>query len=209
MTELGREIVGLCDDEARARLDELDRLVRSTRRRSRVSTSALTGSEDAAENFDDADDEAWKEALLARLHRLSPSAFEHFCIYLLRQFGLELEHRGGAGDEGVDALGLAPMSPVLSATVAVQVKRNDPASSLISRDTVALFQRDAAAQGAERAVLITLGRFSAPARKAAVSTTPTVDLIDADRLLELIREKEVGIKIQPVVDEGWFDRFES
>jgi restriction system protein len=74
---------------------------------------------------------------------------------------------------------------------------------------VALFQRDAAAAEAERAVLVTLGRYTEAARQASIATTPTVDLIDGEKLCELVREKEIGIKIVPQVHEDWFDRFES
>lgn len=209
MTELGREIAALPDEAASGRLGDLDRLVRSTRRRTKSTASTnLDDGVDEVEVLDEEADDPWKEQLLRRLHQLSPRAFEEFCVYLLRRFGLELTHVGGSGDEGIDAIGTAPMSPVLSATVAVQVKRYDPARSAVAREHVALFQRDASAKGAERAVMITLGRYSEPAKKASMTATPTVDLIDGERLVELIREQEIGMKIQPVIDEGWFERFE-
>ncbi|MHB1890579.1 MAG: restriction endonuclease, partial [Acidimicrobiales bacterium] len=159
-----------------------------------------------AEEIEDEDTD-WTDALLNRLHQLSPEGFEEFVMYLLRTYGLELTRVGGTGDEGIDGIGTAPISPVLSSRVAVQAKRHDPTSTL-GRDVVALFQRDAAAAGAERAVLVTLGRFSEPARKAATVTTPTVDLIDGQRLCELVLEQEVGIRIVPQVQEAWFDRFD-
>jgi Restriction endonuclease len=68
---------------------------------------------------------------------------------------------------------------------------------------------DAAAAGAERSVLVTLGRYSEPARQAAIATTPTVDLIVGQKLCELVREKEIGIRIVPQVQETWFDRFDA
>lgn len=145
--------------------------------------------------------------LLTRLHRLSPDAFEEFALYLLRLYGLQLTRVGGSGDEGVDGIGTAPISPVLSSRVAVQVKRYDPQGKPIGREVVALFQRDAQTKGAERAILVTLGKFSEPARKAATATTPTVDLIDGERLAELVLDREVGVRREPVVNEGWFDRF--
>jgi len=43
---------------------------------------------------------------------------------------------------------------------------------------------------------------------AAIATTPTVDLIDGQKLCELVREKEIGIRIVPQVQDGWFDRFD-
>ena len=119
----------------------------------------------------------WKVQLLDRLRRLTPEGFEKFVLYLLRRYGLELTHIGGIGDEGIDGIGTAPMSPVLSSRVAVQAKRYAPKGNPIGRDTVALFQRDAQTKGAERAILVTLSRLTDPAHKAAASPTPTVDLI--------------------------------
>jgi restriction endonuclease Mrr len=152
LTNLGKSILALPEEQGQARLAQLDRDVRVARRRR--------------------------------------------------------EPTGGVGDEGIDGIGLAPISAILSSRVAVQAKRYDPAAT-ISRDTVALFQRDAAAAGAERAVLVTLARFSPAARKAATVTTPTVDLIDGDKLCELIRDQKIGLRIVPQVNERWFDRFDA
>lgn len=162
-----------------------------------------------SEADDDSSVSGRKIQLLERLHRLSPEGFEKFVLYLLRRYGLQLTHIGGSGDEGIDGIGTAPLSPVLSSRVAVQVKRRDPNGKPIERDTVALFQRDAQTKGAERAILVTLSRFTEPARKAATATTPTVDLIDGDRLADLIREDgESGVSLQPTVNDGWFDKFD-
>lgn len=122
---------------------------------------------------------------------------------------MQLERVGGSGDEGVDGIGTAPLSPVLSSRVAVQVKRFDPGGRPVGRDVVALFQRDAQTKGAERAILVTLGKFSEPARKAAIVTSPTVDLIDGDRLAELAKDKAVGVQSVVRVNEAWFDRFDG
>lgn len=145
--------------------------------------------------------------LLARLPRLTPDGFDEFVLYLLRLYGLELERVGGSGDEGIDGIGTAPLSPVLSSRVAVQVKRYDPNGRSVGRETVALFQRDAQTKGAERAILVTLGKFSEPARKAAITTSPTVDLIDGDRLASLVKEQSLGVKMVTKVDPDWFNRF--
>ncbi len=221
LSPLGHDVLALPEPEARTRLLELYRNVKAARHRERERKRKLTAtapgdapneSVPVAEDHEEPDDDepeegtAWTEALLGRLHKLSPNAFEEFGLYLLRLFGLELTRRGGSGDEGIDGIGTAPLSDVLSATVAVQVKRYDPAST-VGRDAVTLFQRDASAVGAERAILITLGRFTAPARKAASSATPHVDLIDGERLCELVLIKEVGVTRLPVVNLAWFDRF--
>ncbi len=184
---------------------QLDRDVRAARRR-RGSDEDETDLGVSAADVEAGEDGAWREALLARLHRLSPAGFEEFTLYLLRTFGIELTRVGGVGDEGIDGLGLAPISAVLSSRVAVQAKRYDPTAT-VGREIVALFQRDAA--GAERAVLITLARFSPAARKAATVTTPTVDLIDGDKLCDLVRDQQIGLRIVTQVDESWFDRFDA
>lgn len=214
LTPLGRSVLSMPEEAARQRVLELDRQVRNDRPTPRPKPQredSQNSSESAALGLASADaeeeDEAWRGRLLGRLHRLSPTAFEEFSMYLLRLYGLHLTRVGGTGDEGIDGIGTAPLSEVLSATVAVQAKRLDPASS-VGRDTVALFQRDAAAAGAERAVFITLARFTGPARKAATTVTPRVDLIDGERLCDLVREQSVGVTLQPVVNEAWFDRFE-
>lgn len=151
----------------------------------------------------------WEEQLLNRLHRMSPEAFEKFVLYLLRRYGLKLTHVGATADEGIDGIGTAPLSPVLSSRVAVQIKRYAPNGKSIGREVVALFQRDAQTKGAERAILVTLSRFTEPARKAATLTTPTVDLIDGERLAQLVKDDgESGVRLEPTVNEKWFDQFE-
>jgi restriction system protein len=182
----------------------MDRRVRVSRAKTRSGADS-----DAAPTEEvEAEDTGWAEVLLSRLHRLTAEGFEEFVMYLLRTYGLELTRVGSTGDQGIDGIGIAPISPVLSSRVAVQAKRYDPTST-VGREVVALFQRDAAAAGAERAVLVTLGRFSEPARKAAIATTPTVDLIDGEKLCQLVHDKEIGIRIVPQVQEDWFDRFDT
>ena len=90
----------------------------------------------------------------------------------------------------------------------VQVKRYDPNGRSVGRETVALFQRDAQTKGAERAILVTLGKFSEPARRAAIVTAPTVDLIDGDRLAALVKEQKLGVRSVTRVDPDWFNRFD-
>jgi len=199
----GRNVLSLGEEEARTVLREKDSEVRKSRG-SRKGKAVEPDDDDGSSPEEE--DTTWKSELLARLHELSPEAFEEFTLLLLRAYGMSLERVGGSGDEGIDGIGTAPMSDVLSSTVAVQCKRYDP-STAISREKVALFQRDASAKGAERAVMVTLGRYSKPARDAARNTTPTVDLIDGDRLCELALAKGIGVRSVPQVDEGWFERF--
>jgi len=213
LTDLGKELLSLPTAVAQERIHQLDREFRRNRHHRQPSPVAVPVVEDNEEELPTEAEEisgpsSWREILLARLHRLSPTSFEEFVFYLLRLYGLELERVGGSGDEGIDGIGTAPLSAVLSSRVAVQVKRYDPQGRAVGREVVALFQRDAQTKGAERAILVTLGKFSEAARKAAIVTSPTVDLIDGERLCDLVREQELGVKLAPTVNESWFDRFD-
>ena len=169
-----------------------------------IDTHILTLDDETADETKESD---WKDLLLARLHQMDPIIFEKYVIYLLRRYGLRLAHIGGSGDEGIDAIGTAPLSPVLSSRVAVQIKRYDPNGKPIGRDTVALFQRDAQTKGAERAILVTLSRFTRAARDASIMTTPTVNLIDGEGLIDLIvKDGHSGVRMEPTIDFEWFDR---
>lgn len=219
LTDKGEELLELPEVNAFDKVQDLDREIsRAQRQRKKLEKEAKTTDSDVEDDISDAEiredsddeemDRDWKSQLLERLHQLSPDGFEKFVIYLLRRQGLHLQQTGGSGDEGVDAIGTAPISSVLSSRVAVQVKRYAP-DKPIGRDTVALFQRDAHTKGAERAIIVTLSRFTEPARKAATASVPTVDLISGDRLAELIRaDGESGVKLRPTVDLRWFDKFD-
>ncbi len=220
-TDFGESLLEMSEDQA---LEIIRDREREYDREQRLKKSLESGAAETADPAHDeeaphilVDDEVnaeyaekdWKSQLLSRLLRLSAEGLEKFVIYLLRKYGLELTHVGGSGDEGIDGIGTAPLSDVLSSRVAVQVKRYAPTGAPIGRETVALFQRDAQTKGAERAILVTLGRFTDPARKAATSSTPTVDLINGDRLAELIlKDGESGVMMQPKVNESWFNRFD-
>ena len=216
LTPLGASLLAMPEEEAKERIRVLDRDFRRNRPKPARGSMPPSPADDRetvdelpTETEEVSGVESWRVILLRRLHRLSPDSFEEFVLYLLRLYGLELERVGGSGDEGIDGIGTAPISPVLSSRVAVQVKRYDPNGRAVSREVVALFQRDAQTKGAERAILVTLGKFSEPARRAANATRPTVDLIDGERLADLVLEQEVGVRLSPQVDESWFDRFDS
>jgi hypothetical protein len=139
---------------------QLDRDVRAARRRRGPAACSgelvepdegETGIGASAEDVEAGENGAWREALLARLHRLSPAGSEEFTLYLLRTFGIELTRVGGVGDEGIDGIGLAPISAVLSSRVAVQAKRYDPTAT-VGREIVAFVpaRRGGGRSGARR-----------------------------------------------------------
>jgi len=109
LNNLGKHILSLPEEEGRAQVAQLDRDVRAARRhRGSAAYSGdpvepdegepdegETGIGASERDAEVAEDSAWREALLARLHRLSPAGFEEFTLYLLRTFGIELTRVGG------------------------------------------------------------------------------------------------------------------
>lgn len=203
ITEPGREVLGLSEPEAQDGLNQMDKAARKAQReKSKGDTFGETAPKVGGE-----EDESWREDLLKRLHRLPPDGFEKFVRHLLRFLDIELKRIGGVGDKGIDLIGTAQISPVLTVTVAVQAKRYE-SSAAVGRAEVALFQADATARGAEYGILVTTSRFTRPARETAQDRRPTITLIDGDRLADLCLDHEVGVVIRPVVDPDFFDRFE-
>lgn len=207
ITDEGTRIAGLSDDEASGPLDEAYRAAVRAFEKNKGAKGSRKDSDDPL--GEPVDGEEWRESLLAELYAMSPTAFELFVLHLLRVYGMELTHIGGVSDGGVDGIGTAPVGDLLSATVAVQAKRYDPGKS-VGRDVVALFQRDAQAKGAERAVLVTLGTFTRGADEASQEAIPTVELIDGARLCDLIAAKgeQAGVQVTYRVIPGFLDRFE-
>lgn len=205
ITDVGREIAALPDHEANERLKKIDHDVRAARPKKE---GAKTRSPQTNVPDSPLEDETWREVLLTRLHQLSDDGFEHFALYLLRAHGMEMRWTGGSGDEGIDGIGTAPIGRILTRTVAVQAKKYEP-SRTVGRNEVALFQADATAAGAEHGVFVTTARFSGPARDAALTRQPTIDLVDGEKLTALCLDAEVGVNLNPLVMEDFFDRFDD
>lgn len=211
LSDEGARVAAMSDKEAGIAFDDAHKAAQEHYAAQSASKKIRqTANEDTS--VEDSDpDEDWRQALLAELHAMSPEGFERYVLHLLQTYGMKLEHVGGPADGGVDGFGTAPMGEVLSVPVAVQVKRYDPTSS-IGRERVALLRHDAAAKGAERAVLVTLGTFSRTAKRAAREATPTVDLIDGDQLCDLITSKGeiAGVEAETIyrVVPGFLARFD-
>jgi restriction system protein len=55
---------------------------------------------------------------------------------------------------------------------------------------------------ADKGLIITTGTFTAEARKEATRDgAPSIDLIDGESLCELLKEKELGVQVKPVITE--------
>lgn len=141
---------------------------------------------------------AWTEVLLEKLREMAPDAFERLAQRLLRESGfVKVEVTGKSGDGGIDGQGVLRMN-LISFQVLFQCKRY---KGSVPPSTVRDFR--GAMQGrADKGLIITTGTFTSEARKEATRDgAPAIDLIDGEALCQLLKEKELGVRIQPIVTE--------
>jgi restriction system protein len=138
---------------------------------------------------------------------LSPAGFENLCKRLLTELGLtQLRVVGQAGDRGVDIEGHLRVNPVVSFRVGVQCKRYAEDNQVTPR-LVREFQ--GALGPFDRGIFMTTSVFTQQAEEQA--TAPgykPIDLIDGERLVQLLIERRLGIKTVTVVDSDFFTPFE-
>lgn len=141
---------------------------------------------------------SWTDQLLAQLRGLQPAAFERLCHRLLRESGfVKVEVTGRAGDGGIDGTGVLRMN-LISFHVLFQCKRYaGSVSSPIVRDF-----RGAMQGRADKGLILTTGSFTAEARREATRDgAPAIDLIDGETLCQLLKERGLGVRVEPVVTE--------
>ena len=152
------------------------------------------------EAHEEADEAAreWTDDLLQQLKAMAPDAFERLAQRLLRESGfVRVEVLGKSGDGGIDGSGVLRMN-LISFQVLFQCKRyaGSVASSVV-RDF-----RGAMQGRADKGLIITTGTFTAEAKKEATRDgAPSIDLIDGEALCDLLKEKELGVRVRPVVTE--------
>lgn len=133
----------------------------------------------------------WKSALLEEILRMSSTAFERLTQRLLREAGFSTATITGRGsDGGIDGIGMCQIS-LLSFPVAFQCKR---VSGSVGAGAVRDLRGAMAGRG-EKGLLITTGTFTSEARaESRRDGAPPVDLIDGDRLCELLKEHALGVR---------------
>jgi len=151
------------------------------------------------------DEEDWKSALLSVLGKMDPSAFERLAQRLLREAGFtKVEVRGKSGDGGIDGVGVLRIN-LVSFQVYFQCKRwKGSVGSKEIRDF-----RGALQGRADKGLFITTGHFTSQSsdeatRDGAIAT----DLIDGDRLCDLLKENRLGVETEMIeqvrIQPDWF-----
>lgn len=141
--------------------------------------------------------------------KLPPSGFERLSQRIPRLSGfIQVVVSGRTGDGGIDGHGTLQINPLVSFKVLFQCKRYTKA---VSSPDVRDF-RGAMAGRADKGIIITTGTFTADAkREASRDGVPPIELIDGEKLIDMLRDLELGLK--PVttfeVDEPFFNEFRA
>ena len=150
----------------------------------------------------------YRGQLLAKLLALPPNGFERLCQRLLRESGFtHVIVTGQSNDGGIDGHGTLQINPLLSFKVLFQCKRY---AKSVSPSHVRDF-RGAMAGRADKGIILTTGTFTAEARReASRDGVPPIELIDSEKLVEMLERLELGLK--PVttyeVNDAFFKEFE-
>jgi len=147
----------------------------------------------------------WEETLLSVLRNIDPSAFERLSQRLLREAGfVKVEVRGKTGDGGIDGIGVLRVN-LVSFQVYFQCKRyKGSVGSKEIRDF-----RGALQGRADKGLFITTGTFTSQASEEATRDGAiAIDLIDGERLCELLKQYDLGVKTTMIekvdINAQWF-----
>jgi restriction system protein len=188
VTDLGK---GVTEHEIEPlRRHFLKKLAERKKKKSKAAKEAGADPElDADSGSDETDD--WREELLGVLLQMDPGGFEHLAKRLLRAAGfINTSVTGGAGDGGIDGVGVYRLS-LVSFPVYFQCKRYKGA---VGPEKVRDFRGAMQGRG-DKGLLITTGNFTAEATKEATRDgAPPIDLIDGERLCDLLKEHQLGVE---------------
>ena len=211
LTETGTNIASL--DQVKAIYDQVNSEERARTRERRLSletkakpTAAKEPAEVEAPQEQVFEAKNWKEALLSTLKRMEPDAFERLAQRILRESGfVKVEVRGKSGDGGIDGVGVLRVN-LVSFQVFFQCKRW---KGSVGASEIRDFR--GAMQGrADKGLFITTGNFTSQASDEATRDGATaIDLIDGERLCDLLKELKLGVQTEMIenviISPVWFE----
>ncbi len=152
-----------------------------------------------------------KEQILERILQNSPAFFEQLVVRLLSCLGYGrsdtlAEVMGKVGDGGID--GIIHQDKLGLDVVYVQAKRYAPENA-VGRPELQAFVGTLAGVSAHKGVFVTTSRFSPNALEYLKTVNARVITIDGHRLVDLMIEGGVGVRVRKVfelhrIDEDFF-----
>ena len=152
---------------------------------------------------------AHRQSLLKVLHEITPRGFEKLCQYILRVYGFdEVSVTPKGKDDGIDGFGTLQLNPLVSFKVIFQCKRYQ---GTVSRAQVGEL-RNVVFGRADKGIMITTGNFSEDAKREAVRDgVLRIELIDAEKLIDMMEQEEIGLKPKTVfeIDYDFFEQYKQ
>jgi len=150
--------------------------------------------------------QSWSDDVLEVLLDLPPAAFERLAQRLLREAGFaEVQVTGRTGDGGIDGRGILRLNDLVSMSAVFQCKRY---RGNVGAPEIREF-RGALTGRADRGIFLTTSGFTPAASQEATrdGVTP-IDLIDGERLVELLKQFGLGVRVKMVesvsIEREWF-----
>lgn len=149
--------------------------------------------------------------LLDRVRSIDPTAFERLVLHLLGSMGYgtsgSQEHTGQSGDAGID--GIISQDPLGLDRIYLQAKRY-AAENVVQRPAIQSFVGALIGAQGDRGVFITASSFSRGAEQEAAKVNMRIELIDGQRLADLMIRFGVGVQADSEVtlyrtDEDFFE----
>lgn len=153
---------------------------------------------------------AVESEVLAAALKLTPTGFEELVVRLLDRMGYgragSAHRTAPSGDGGID--GIISRDPLGMDRIYVQAKRYTDIA--VDRPAIQGFAGALMSKQGDRGVFITTSRFTAGAREEAERINARIELIDGNRLAELLVQWGVGVQPEQSVtlyrlDEDYFD----
>ena len=204
ITESGEKLTSL--KETQAIYDQVYEEERQRTKEKQQSLQPQSASEEIEEVITSSDQtDSWKDELLRHLGKMTPDGFERLAQRLLREAGfVKVEVRGKTGDDGIDGVGILRVN-LVTFQVYFQCKRW--VGSSVGSKEIRDFR--GALQGrADKGLFITTATFTKSATEEATRDGAiAIDLIDGDRLCDLMKDFELAIKTELVekvtIDPAW------
>ena len=190
LTEKGRAAVGLPQEEAVMIFQEVRKLFPRQQREEECENEEAN----PPPSCKPAQPKSYRDEVLTILRNLPPAGFERFCQRLLREAGFErVEVTGRSGDGGIDGIGMLQINSIVSFKILFQSKRYRDGGA-VTAGQVRDF-RGAMAGRADKGLMITTATFTAEAKREAVRDgVPPIELIDGDKLVDLLEKFHLGLK---------------
>ncbi|MGI8924680.1 MAG: restriction endonuclease [Fimbriimonadales bacterium] len=140
------------------------------------------------------------ESLLEVMRALPPAGFERLCQRVLREAGFsKVEVTGRSGDGGIDGHGVLEINMLVNERVIFQCKRYAAGQS-VGPGEIRNF-RGSMTGRTSKGILLTTGRFTREAESEANRDgAPPIELLDGEKLVELMEQLGLGVKPRTVYD---------